>query len=85
MRIRTLEDLIFILTDLVSALVPVLFALAFLAFFWGLATFILNAGNEEGRTKGKTTLVWGSISLFVIFSIWGILTLLKNTFFLSYV
>lgn len=80
-RPETLEDLIFTLTDIASFVVPVLFALALLAFFWGLSKFILNAGNEEKRNQGKQTLIWGSIALFIIFSIWGILFMLQNTFF----
>lgn len=81
MRFGSLQDLIFGLTYIVNAVVPVLFALALLVFFWGLSNFILNAGNEEKRTQGKQTLIWGSIALFVIFSIWGILFTLQNTFF----
>lgn len=80
-RIDTLQDLIIRLTDITNVIIPVLFALALLAFFWGLANFILNAGNEEKRNKGKQTLIWGSIALFIIFSIWGILITLQNTFF----
>lgn len=80
-RIDTLEDLIFRITDIANYVVPVLFALALLAFFWGMSNFILNAGNEEKRNQGKQTLIWGSLSLFIIFSIWGILIMLQNTFF----
>lgn len=81
MQIYTLEDLVFVITDLASFVIPVLFALALLAFFWGMANFILNAGNEEKRNQGKQTLIWGSLALFIIFSIWGILIMLQNTFF----
>ena len=42
-------------------------AIALLAFFWGLVKFIAGAGNEDKRTEGKQVMLWGIISLFVLF------------------
>jgi len=53
--------------------------LAFLFFIWGLAIFILRAGDDSEREKGKKTMLWGIIALVVISSIWGIVTLIQNT------
>ena len=61
------------LFDLLTALFT---ALALLFFFWGLALFILKAGNDEERTKGRTRMVWGIVALFVIVAVWGLVQLL---------
>lgn len=60
-----------------SGLVPLIFGLAVVFFFWGLARFILTAGNEEGRTEGKRLMLWGVISLAVAVSIFGFIGLLS--------
>lgn len=58
--------------DIVKLLRPIVFALALLFFFWGMAQFILHAGDEDGREKGKQVMMWGIVALFVISTIWGI-------------
>ena len=74
-------EFIQLLSGIVGSLVPIVVALAVLAFFWGLANFILQAGNEQKRAEGKRLMVWGIIALFVIISIWGIVAVLTSTFF----
>ena len=61
------------LFDMLTALFT---ALALLFFFWGLALFILKAGSEEGRAKGRVRMVWGIVALFVIVAVWGLVQLL---------
>lgn len=62
-------------------LVPLLFAIAFLMFLWGVYLyFIQGAANEEKRTLGRQFVVWGIIGLFIMISIWGIINLLLNSF-----
>ena len=63
-----------------NVLVPVLFAVAFIVFLWGaFTTFILGAGGEETREKGKSLMLYGLIGFFVMVSIWGLVNILKNT------
>jgi cobalamin biosynthesis protein CobD/CbiB len=49
-------------------------------FLWGMAVFILNAGNEDKRKEGKQRMFWGIIILVVMVSIWGIVSLLASVF-----
>lgn len=64
--------------DTIAALFPIIFALALLAFMWGAAKFIFNAGSESGRQEGKKIMIWGIIGLFVLVSIWGIVRFIQN-------
>ena len=69
-----------IIICLVSRLVGVLIALAFLFFLWGVSQFVLKADNEEGREKGKQILLWGVIVLFLLFAAWSIIQIIGTTF-----
>lgn len=55
-------------------------ALALVFFLWGVAIFILNAGNEEKRSEGRQKMFWGIIALAVMIAIWGIVRLLASVF-----
>ena len=62
--------------ELISTAVGLLFALAVFAFFWGLALYIFK---PEDRSKGINIMILGTIALFVMASIYGLIALLGNT------
>lgn len=66
--------------EIVDLLIPLVVTLAVLFFFWGLAVFVLNAGDEEKRKEGRNIMVWGIIALFFIVAVWGIVRLLASIF-----
>ncbi len=67
----------------IEILIPIVFALALLAFFWGLAKYIFSAGNEESKADGKKIMIGGIIALFVGASIWGIIEFIQIAFGLN--
>lgn len=67
-----------------NVLVPVLFALAFIVFLYGIAkAYIFSAGDEEAVKQGHKLLMWGIIAFVVMISIWGIVNVVANTFGLA--
>lgn len=66
--------------NIISMLIPIAFALALLFFFYGLARFILAAGDEEKREQGKSIMIWGVVALFVMASVWGIVRFIGDAF-----
>ena len=58
----------------------IVMALAFLFFLWGLAKFILKAGEPEERKKGYQVMLWGIIAFVVMSGIWGIVALVERSF-----
>lgn len=64
-------------SNVVKSLAILLLSLALLAFFWGVIQFIwgLREGKEDEIKKGKVTMTWGIIALFVMFSVYGIIKL----------
>ena len=70
----------FIIDTINNVLVPVLFAVAFIVFLWGVFdAFILGANSEEEKMKGKNLMLWGLIGFFVMVSVWGLVNILTNT------
>lgn len=70
------SDIFKAIGNLIELLIPIVFALALLLFFWGVAKYILSAGTE--KDEGKKVMVWGVIALFVMSSIWGLTTLIRD-------
>jgi len=64
--------------ELINPIILVLSSLAVIIFVFGMAKFVLQSDDEEGRKKGKDLMIWGTLGLFVIFSVFGILELLKD-------
>lgn len=62
-----------------NGIIPLLYAAAFLFFFYGVFQFFFT-GGEENRKKGKTFIMWGLIGFFVSFSVWGIVNVFIRTF-----
>jgi hypothetical protein len=65
--------------SLVAALIPIASMLAILFFFYGLAVYILKAGDPEEAAKGKSIMIWGLLALFVMTSIYGIIGFLQRS------
>lgn len=67
-----------------NLLVPLLMAVAFIVFLFGVYKyFIQGAADETSRTDGKQFTLWGVIGFVVILSLWGIVNLVMGTFGLS--
>lgn len=63
-----------------TVLVPVIFALAFITFLWGVFQyFIVGATQPEKRQEGVKFVMWSIIGMVVMISIWGIVNLVGNT------
>lgn len=67
------------LGGLITQATPIVVALALLAFFWGLVSYIFGSGNDDKRKKGIHIMIWGIIALFVMLSVFGIINALQST------
>lgn len=64
------------LGGIVGLLIPIVFALALLYFFWGLAQYILS--EEHDKDKAKKRMLWGIIALFVMSAVWGLVKFIQT-------
>ena len=75
----TIFDIIDVIANVVSTLIPLLISIALLVFFYGVVKYIIAKGPEAKETA-KDTMIYGIIGLFAIVAVWGLVALIKNTF-----
>lgn len=64
-----------------SVLIPVLFAIAFIVFLWGIArAYIFSEGDPERVKTGHKLAFWGVVGFAIMISIWGLVNVVANTF-----
>ena len=67
-----------------SVAVPLLFAIAFIVFLYGVAkAYIFSHGDTEAVAEGHRLVLWGLIGFAVMISLWGLVNVVSNTFGLS--
>lgn len=75
------DDLTFFINDI---LVPVLIAIAFFTFLLGVYQYFILGATEPAKLKtGRAFVLWGAIGFAAIFSVWGLVWLVLNTFSLQ--
>jgi len=68
-----------VISNIVQPLIKLMFIVAILIFVWGVVEMIMNASNDEARSKGTKHMMWGLIGLFIMFGVYGILNLMIDT------
>lgn len=73
-----------VLSIINSVLVPVLFAVSFIVFLYGIASsYILHPGDAEKVKEGHKLVLWGIVGFAIMISIWGLVNVVANTFGLA--
>lgn len=79
-EIGDLPELFNTINRLINTFIPFLVGLAVLIIIWGVFNYIAGAGDEEKRAQAKQYVVWGVVGVFIMLSIWGLVSILANTF-----
>ena len=69
-----------IYTNIINPAILTLFAVALVMFFYGVIIYLRDAGEGEGRKKGKDHMVWSIVGFVIMIGVYGILNLLMRTF-----
>lgn len=70
-------NLIHLINDV---LVPVLFAISFILFLFGIANKYIFSHGDPGKVKeGHQLMIWGIIGFVIMISVWGLVNLSTNT------
>ncbi|MDO8231644.1 MAG: hypothetical protein Q7T37_00350 [bacterium] len=70
-----------ILAIINGVLVPVLFAVSFIVFLYGVAkAYIFSNGDEGAVETGHKIILWGLIGFAAMVSVWGLVNVVVNTF-----
>ena len=61
--------------------VPVIFAIAFIVFLYGIAkAYIFSGGDSTAVAEGHKLVLWGIIGFVVMISLWGLVNIVASTF-----
>ena len=77
--ITTIQGLLCKSAEILGAILPILIALGVVYFVFGVITYVI-ASDEEAKKKGRDRIIGGIIGLAVIIGVWGLVTILNNTF-----
>ena len=69
--------------EIIAKIIPIVFALAIIYFFWGIVQFIRGAGDPKKASEGKSIMIYGVIAIAVMVSLFGLVTWLQDTLGLS--
>lgn len=65
--------------DILNVIVPILIALGVVYFVWGVVMYVI-ASDEEAKKSGKDRMIYGLIGFAVIIGLWGLVTIIVDTF-----
>jgi hypothetical protein len=84
-QVRSIYDAAAVITQIINGvLVPLVFAIAFVVFIWGIFTYFIAGGHdEEAKEKGKSLMLYGLIGFFLMIAVWGLVNILLGTFNLN--
>lgn len=66
--------------EVINPLITLLFAVAFLVFFWGIFSFMRGYEDETQRDAGKRHILWGVMGLFIMVAVFAIMRLIGSSF-----
>ena len=75
---ETFQGIVFYILRIIRTLIPILWALAFMIFFWGLSKFILKSDDQKTRENGRNYMMWGVLALFILVSFRVIISFVSN-------
>ena len=72
------KDVILIVVEILTSILPVIVLLSLIYFFWGLAQYMKS--DKEKSSESKTIMINGIVALFIMVSVWGFVSILTTTF-----
>lgn len=67
------------LSGIIRPIVPLLIGLGVLVFIYGVLILMFSEGGEK-KEEGKQYMMWGIIGIFVMVSVWGLVSLVGGVF-----
>ena len=78
-----LSSLITSLGGIIKQIIPLIFAVAVIYFFWGLIQFLKAAGDSKAHEAGRNHMIYGIIAIAVMVSVYGLISWLQSTLGIS--
>jgi hypothetical protein len=77
--VRDIPSLLCKIGQILTSIVPILVALGIVYFVYGVIMYVI-ADDEEAKSKGRDSMIYGIIGLAVIVAVWGLVNILVKTF-----
>jgi hypothetical protein len=68
-----------VVTEIYTPLYQIVAGIAIIYFLYGAAKYVVDLNNPEKITTGRSHLFWGTIGLFIILSVGGIISAFNST------
>jgi hypothetical protein len=78
---QTLATILGTFVRIIETAIPLVMLLALIFFVIGAIRLIYGGGDDRQREAGKQTMIWGTIALFCMIAIWGIVEIIQRSFF----
>ena len=72
-----------VISTILNPLILLFLGLAVVYFMWGVFKYVGKGESESDRREGAQMMMYGIVAIFVMVSVWGLVTILINTFGLS--
>lgn len=79
-QLTGITNLVQSLINILKLVTPAVFGLAVLFFFYGVAMYVLAAGDAKKASEGKSIMIYGVIAIAVMASLFGLVAFLQNAF-----
>jgi len=77
----TIKEWIGTLVAQIQSVFPVLAALALVFFLWNMSKYVFNSDDTKARSEAREYIFWMTIAFFVMITLWGIVGVVRRTFF----
>jgi len=67
------------IVSLIDPLILLIFSAGVLVFMWGLVMFIIQADSTDGRKTGVQHMIWGILGIFIMATVFGIISIITST------
>lgn len=79
--INSADDIISMLFRYGNIAINILISFAVLYLIYAIVRYVIMAGDAEKRGEAQSQILWGVVGLVVILSIWGLVRIVRNTFY----
>lgn len=77
--ITTIGGLIRQFNRILNILAPFLISLGVFIVIWGVFKYLSGSADEEKRAQARQFIVWGVVGVFIMTSVWGLVSIMVNT------
>ncbi len=74
-----LSNLVTQFGQIIAKIIPIVFAIAIIYFFWGVVQFLRAAGDPKAKEQAQNHMIYGIIGIAVMVSIYGLVAWLQST------